>query len=200
MTGRLIFLVEEPSMKALLDSLLPRLFPGWIAGQDFLCVPHEGKSDLDRSVPIKLRAWREPGVRFVIVRDNDNDDCLALKSRLTQVCKTCNRPDTLIRLVCQELKSWYIGDPAALARAFNDQKLNTQTLRQRFAEPDTWQKPASELRRLIPSFQKIGSARLMAKHLDAANNRSPSFQVFVNGVSRVVQEMEDYGSNNRFVS
>ena len=42
MSGRLVFLLEEPSMKTLLDGLLPRLFPCWQAGTHFLCVPHEG--------------------------------------------------------------------------------------------------------------------------------------------------------------
>ena len=81
MQGRLILLVEEPSMKVLVDGLLPRLFPGWQKGTHFLCVPHEGKSDLDKSVPRKLKEWKFPGDRFVIVRDNDNADCVVLKAR-----------------------------------------------------------------------------------------------------------------------
>ena len=51
---RIIFLLEEYSMKVLLDGLLPRLVPGL----QFLCVPHEGKQDLEKSVPRKLRASR----------------------------------------------------------------------------------------------------------------------------------------------
>lgn len=72
MNGCIVFLLEEPSMKALLEGMLPRLFPGL----NFQCVSHEGKSDLDKSIPRKLRAWREPGVRFIIVRDNDNANCI----------------------------------------------------------------------------------------------------------------------------
>ena len=78
MQGRVIFLLEEPSMRALLDGWLPRLFPGWVDGQHFQCVPHEGKSDLDRSISRKLAAWRIPGDRFVIVRDNDSANCIDL--------------------------------------------------------------------------------------------------------------------------
>lgn len=55
--SRVVFLLEERSMKELLEGLLPRLFPGL----PFLCIPHEGKRDLERSIPRKLRAWREPG-------------------------------------------------------------------------------------------------------------------------------------------
>lgn len=40
--GRIVFLLEEPSMQALLEGLLPRLFPQL----RFLCVPHDGKTDL----------------------------------------------------------------------------------------------------------------------------------------------------------
>ena len=76
--SRVVFLLEEYSMKVLLEGLLPRLVPCL----PFLCVPHEGKQDLERSIPRKLRAWREPGVRFVVVRDNDGSDCRALKARL----------------------------------------------------------------------------------------------------------------------
>ena len=76
MAGRLVFLLEEPSMKRLLEGLLPRLMPGLVAGHHFVCVPHEGKSDLDRSIPRKLSAWQIPGDRFVVVRDNDGADCV----------------------------------------------------------------------------------------------------------------------------
>ena len=65
-------------MRVLLDSLLPRLFPGL----SFLCVPHEGKTDPERSIPRKLRRWREPGVlRFAVVRDNDGGNCCARHNR-----------------------------------------------------------------------------------------------------------------------
>ena len=65
--SRIVFLLEEDSMKVLLEGLLPRLFPGL----SFLCLSHEGKQDLEKSIPRKLKAWREPGVRFVVVRDQD---------------------------------------------------------------------------------------------------------------------------------
>lgn len=190
MNGRIVFLLEEPSMKTLLVGLLPRLFPGWTEHQHFLCIAHEGKSDLDLSIPRKLQAWRIPDDRFVIVRDNDNADCFDLKSRLSAVCEACARPDTLVRLVCQELESWYIGDLAALALAF-DPKLDTPALRKRYAEPDTWQKPSKELERLIPEFQKGSGARLMSRHLREVGNNSHSFNVFIAGLKRLAEEMGD---------
>lgn len=193
MNGRIVFLLEEPSMKTLLLGLLPRLFPGWVEHEHFVCIPHEGKSDLDKSIPVKLKAWRVPGDRFVIVRDNDNADCIDLKTRLLQVCETSGRPDSLVRLVCQELESWYVGDIEALALAF-DPLLDTPALRKRFAEPDTWQKPSKELERIIPEFQKGAGARLMAQHLRETGNLSRSFNVFVDGLKRMAGQMGYQGA------
>jgi len=189
MQGRIIFLLEEPSMRVLLDDWLPRLFPGWVAGQHFQCVPHEGKSDLDRSIPRKLAAWRIPGDRFVIVRDNDGANCIDLKARLLGLCRQGGRPETMVRLVCQELESWYLGDLAALAAAFDAQKVNTPAHRKRFAFPDEWLKPSVEVKRLVPAFQKISGARAMGCHLNPDSNVSHSLQIFVKGVRRVASDM-----------
>ena len=64
---KLIFLLEEPSMKYLLDELLPRIFPPDVT---FQTIPHHGKRDLERSIPRELRAWEEAGdIRFVILHD-----------------------------------------------------------------------------------------------------------------------------------
>lgn len=190
MQGRLIFLLEEPSMKRLLDGLLPRLMPGWVAGQHFLCVPHEGKSDLDRSVPRKLAAWRVPGDRFVVLRDNDSAVCEEVKARLTKLCVDSGRADTLIRLVCQELEGWYLGDLDALAKAYDDPRVCAPAARKRFADPDEWAKPSVEVQRLLPNFQKGQASQRMGHALrDGGDNRSRSYQVFLEGVRRVAAEM-----------
>ncbi|WP_240669075.1 DUF4276 family protein [Dyella sp. M7H15-1] len=176
-------------MKALLNDWLPRLFSGWEEGRHFQCLAHEGKSDLDRSIPRKLKAWRIPGDRFVIVRDNDNADCVALKARLRDLCKQSDRPQTLVRLVCQELESWYLGDLRALAVAFDAQHVDKPSQRKRYDQPDERRKPSVEVKRLVPSFQKISGARAMAQHLDPAINRSRSLQAFVQGVRRIAVQM-----------
>ena len=190
MQGRLVFLLEEPSMKHLLDALLPRLMPGWVAARHFLCVPHEGKSDLDRSIARKLSAWRIPGDRFVVLRDNDAAACEEVKARLIELCKANGRPDTLVRLVCQELEGWYLGDLDALARAYGDPRVCTSATRKRFVDPDAWAKPSVQVQRMLPAFQKGQAAKLMGRALgDAEDNRSRSFQVFLVGVRRVAAEM-----------
>ena len=190
MQGRIIFLLEEPSMKTLLEGLLPRLFEGWVKNTHFMCIAHEGKSDLDRSITRKLNGWRIPNDRFVILRDNDNADCFAIKAVISKQCKNTPHPDTLIRLVCQELEAWYLGDLNALSTAFSDSKLNKPANIKRFIDPDVIFKPSVELQRLIPSFQKGGGARLMSQHLSSGNNASKSYQHFLNGLQRLVANLD----------
>lgn len=179
--SRVVFLLEEQSIKVLLDGLLPRLFPDLL----FLCVPHEGKQDLEKSIPRKLRAWQEPGVRFVVLRDNDGANCQALKTRLMDLCRDSGRPDTLVRLACQELEAWYLGDLAALGHSFSRSDLQKLQGKKKFRKPDDLASPADEVRKLIPEFQKVSGARLLARHLSRDRNQSHSFCILLEGLERL---------------
>lgn len=179
--NRIVFLIEEYSMKVLLDGLLPRLVPGL----QFLCVPHEGKQDLEKSVPKKLRAWREPGVCFVVLRDNDGGDCRELKDRLVTLCRHSGREDSLVRIACQELEAWYLGEPAALADVFGNEQLRNMGSKARYRDPDAVVRPSEEIEKLVPEFQKVSGARRMAKRLSREGNSSRSFQVLIEGIFRL---------------
>ena len=168
-------------MQALLEGLLPRLFPAL----SFLCVPHSGKTDLERSLRGTLRNWNVPGDRFVIVRDNDNSDCVAVKQRLRSLCREGRREDTLIRIVCQELEAWYLGDPGAMAVAFGDDRLNSISNQARYRDPDTLDHPSRIVTNLVDGYGKVSGARLMAQHLSPERNRSHSFSVFLTGIERL---------------
>ena len=185
MTGRIVFLLEERSMKVLLQGLLPRLFPDL----RFLCVEHEGKQDLEKSVPRKLRAWREPGVRFLVLRDNDGADCRKVKARLQELCRKGGREDTIVRIACQELEAWYLGDTDALAEAFDRDALRRISDRARFRDPDTVVQPSGALRDLVPGFQKVSGARRMANFLSPESNRSASFRCLLQGIDRLRDEI-----------
>jgi len=177
--NRFVFLLEEYSMKVLLDGLLPRLFPDL----PFLCIPHEGKQDLEKSVPRKLRAWREPAVRFIVIRDNDGGDCQALKMRITKLCHEGGRDDALVRIACQELEAWYLGEPDAMAEAFGDDELRLIGNRAGYRVPDDVQQPSAEIAKLVPNFQKVTGARKMALKLSRNRNKSRSFQLLMKGVA-----------------
>ena len=172
-------------MANFLGELLPRLFPNLL----FQCVPHKGKAHLEQSIPRKLRAWREPGVRFVAMRDQDSGDCHAVKARLREKCEQGGRADALVRIVCRELEAWYIGDAEALAVAFPGaaKRMRRKLQKRRFDDPDKVVQPAKALSTLVPQFQKRSSARSLGRHL-SRQNRSRSYQVFLAGVQRLLSE------------
>ena len=180
-----VFLVEELSMADFLNELLPRLFPDL----EFRCVPHEGKTDLEGSLVRTLRSWRTPGVRFVVMRDQNGGDCHSVKAKLNDLCAQGRRPDSLVRVVCRELEAWYIGDEGALAAAFPAaaNRIGQGLRKRRFRNPDEVTQPAKALSDLIPHFQKQSGARSLGRHL-SQQNRSRSYRVFLAGVERLLSE------------
>ncbi len=184
--SKLVFLLEEPSMKEALKGLLPRLLPDNI---ECRYIPHEGKRDLEKSIPRKLRAWREPGVRFVVVRDQDNGPCKNVKRRLLELCERGDRSDTLIRIACRELESWFLGDLAAVEAGMGVGNLAKMQNKRKFRDPDRLGSPSAELKRLAPAYQKISGARSIGTHLDPDRNRSHSYRVFIEGLRSLVASM-----------
>jgi hypothetical protein len=184
----LVFLLEELSMKAFLDGLLPRLLPD---GVDYKLIPHAGKADLERSIPRKLRAWRAPDARFVVVRDQDGGDCVAIKGRLLDLCRGAGRSGTLVRIACQELEAWYLADLAAVDVAYGT-TLQRRQQRQKFREPDRLGSPSRELNTLVPAFGKVRGGRLLGPLLDIENTRSTSFKNFVRGLRALLETRHDH--------
>lgn len=182
---KLIFLLEEQSMKYFLDGLLPRILPAEIK---FLTIPHEGKTDLQKSLIAKLRGWNEPDVKFVVVQDQDSNDCKKLKEKLLDLCKNSQK-DVLIRIACHELEAWYFGDMEALSRVYGVDLSNVKR-KNKYRIPDAIVNPKAELRRLLPGHQQIAGARMLAPIIEIENNSSVSFQMFIKGVKRLV-ESED---------
>jgi hypothetical protein len=132
-------------------------------------------------------------VRFVIVRDNDGADCRELKTSLVGLVPAARREHTLVRIACQELEAWYFGDPASLAAAFQDPELSSLGTRARFRVPDEVQQPAAALADLVPQFQKISGARAMGRVLRREGNASRSFQVFLEGIDKLMDRRASLG-------
>jgi hypothetical protein len=180
----LVFLLEEPSMKVFLEGLLPRLLPADIP---FTLIPHEGKSDLEKSLPRKLRAWRTPDTRFVVVRDQDSGDCRAIKARLQALCTEAGRPETLVRIACRELEAWFIADLATVGLAFQRPSLAALQDKEKYRTPDRLGSPSRELEQLVPGYGKVSGGRALGPVLDLDNARSPSFRHFVSGIRRMLE-------------
>ena len=177
---KIIFMVEEQSMKEMLDIILPKILPDDV---ESLIIPHNGKSDLQKSIPKKMRVWRSPGDKFIIIHDQHSNDCKSLKEDLKILCQN-SRNDFLIRIVCVELESWYFGDLDAVSRAY-DENFVPISLKRKYREPDRIANAKDELRKLVPTYQPISGAKKIAVHMNINNNTSKSFKMFVSGVKKM---------------
>lgn len=182
---KLVFLLEEPSICGLLEVLLPRVLP---EGTPFILIPHEGKSDLEKSIPRKMRGWNEPDVHFIVVRDNDGADCRVLKERLVTLCREGGRPESLVRIICQQLECWYLGDLPAIESAFGLSGLGAQQNKVKYRHPDRLTNSSDLMKHLVKGYGKIITARKIAPHFVPERNRSESLRVFIDGICRIATE------------
>lgn len=178
---RLVFMLEEESAMHFLKALLPSLLPPCV---EFLCIPHQGKGDLQSSLPRKFKGWHKPNDFFVILQDQDNCDCVALKDELRDLCKAVRSHSPLIRIACRELEAWYFGDLAAVQKAFPKFNVATHMGKAKFRNPDEIHKPSEELKKMIKGFSKTGAAGQIAMHMDLASNKSTSFNAMRTGVKK----------------
>ncbi|MBF0132357.1 MAG: DUF4276 family protein [Magnetococcales bacterium] len=176
---QLVFFLEEASAKALLQELLPRFLPDI---ETPLFIVFEGKQDLEKQLPRKLRNWQQPNSRFVVLRDKDSGNCCEVKEKLRNLSREGGHPQTLIRIACRELESWYLGDLAAVEKALSARGAAKQQTNLKFRNPDKLGNPVQELTRLAPSYQKIAGSRAMGKVMTREGNTSHSFNVFIKGI------------------
>lgn len=180
---KIIFLLEEPSMKEVLNTLLPKILPHDVL---FQLVPHQGKSDLRKSISNKLRSWNEPDVKFVVLQDQDLNDCKALKQDLKTLCDK-NRAGVQVCIACKELEAWYLGDLSAVEQAYG---INLNKVRKKFKTPDSIDAPKEHLYELLRGrgHSQISGARRIAAHMNVSGNISESFNFFVSKVRKMATD------------
>lgn len=180
----IVFLLEEPSAREMLQGLLPRILS---TNHSVRYIVFEGKQDLDKQLVRRLRGYLVPGARFVILRDKDSSDCLALKAELQRKCQEAGRSDSLIRIACHELESWYLADLSAVSTGLGIDDLKPFQNRTKYRSPDDLTNAAEELEKLTNGvYQKISGSRAIGPLLDPDNSRSRSFAVFVAGLRRLI--------------
>lgn len=188
---RVEILLEEPSMEEVLKNILPKILPeGYKLDENVFLRPHNGKSDLRKSIPNKVRAFSkyyEP-VKIIILHDQDNVlDCKNLKNSILELCKDEKNNfylPCLVRIVCQELESWYIGDLEAIEKAYTSFRSEKYKNKKEFRNPDIIEKPSQTMKHILPNFQKIQTAKDVSKYMDINNNKSESFCFFISGIQK----------------
>jgi len=185
----LVFLLEEPSAKAMLESLLPRVLN---AGTTFRCIPFEGKQDLEKQLTRKIRAYQNPLARFIVLRDQDSHpNCLQVKQRLLKLCHASGKAEKcLVRIACTELEAFYLADLAAVESALNIHGLARQQQSRKFRSPDALGSPSKELQALTKGhYEKVAGSRAIGHHLSLDNQRSPSYRNLLAAIRRMEGEL-----------
>lgn len=181
----LVFLLEEPSAKAMIEGILPKIILE--ANINVRYIIFEGKQDLEKQITRKLQGYNNPNATFIILRDQDSGDCQVIKTKLQQKCKDANRFQVIIRIACRELESWYLADLEAVEKAFNKTNLSRLQNKNKFRNPDNLESPSKELKSLVPEYQKINGSRMIAPYLNLDNTRSLSFYHFISAIKKVIQ-------------
>jgi hypothetical protein len=138
----------------------------------------------------------------IVVVDRDRRDCMEFKRELIVLWKACRpRPQTLFRIAIEELEAWFLGDAQAVHAAYPQAPLKAlEAIENPDAIIGAWEKMAD----LVYSgganalkkqgYPIIGQAKAkwaeaIASHMNVEANRSRSFQVFRDGVRRLVDRL-----------
>lgn len=189
MKKEIVFLLEELSARALLESLLPRVLSAEVG---FRLVHFEGKQELEKQLERKIRGYQNPQARFLVLRDQDSfPNCVDLKNRLLALCMASGRQSAcLVRIACTELETFYLADLQAVEQALDLKGLASQQLSNKFRVPDRLGSPSHELRTLTRKrYEKVAGSRAIGHCLQLDNDRSASFRHLVAGIRRLESEL-----------
>ena len=180
------FLVEEPSMKNFLNVILPKILPeGYHLNNNCFIRDHQGKTHLQKEIPIKVRAYQfySVPVKVIIIHDQHSSECKELKITLEELVNINSNLPFLVRIVCRELEAWYLGDMEAIEKAYPNFKASRYKKWAKFRNPDLCN-AAYEIKQLIPNFQKGMASKEISKHLNLDHNNSKSFNIFISGIKK----------------
>ena len=176
----LVFCLEEPSAREMLSGLLPRVLPeGWTSQ----FIVFEGKQDLLKRLELRVRKWCVPDSRFLVLCDQDSDDCKRLKRRISSILLSTGKISK-IRIACHELENFYLGDLVAVERGLECPGLAKLASKAQCRHPDMIANAPEMLKRVSGyAYQKCAGSRSIAPYLDVCgNNRSTSFNALLSAI------------------
>jgi len=181
----LVFFLEEPSAEEMLKGVLPMILPDNVFPKYII---FQGKQDMEKHLVKRLRGWCTPDTRFVVIRDQDAADCHDVKAKLVDLCNEGGKPDTLVRVACHELESFFLGDLAAIETGLKIKGLARRQFSRKFRDPDKLVNPVQEINRLTNyRYQKKSGSRVIGPHLQLEVNRSRSFLILISGIKRLLE-------------
>ena len=178
----IVFFLEGPSERDFLKAFLPAHLPKRI---HLHYQVFQGKRDMEKRLGLRMRGWRYAKTGFIVLRDQDSGDCLAVKNELKKICDSAGYPNAVVRIACKELETFFIGDWAAVASAFNKPALAKLGAKAMYRQPDLLGSPSGELKKHISQYQKRDGARRIAAYMDPDRNKSHSFGVFMRSIQQI---------------
>ena len=187
--NEVVFFLEEESAKALLEQIFPLLIsPESQVRPRFIVF--EGKQDLEKQLPNKLRGYVNPRARFIVMRDQDKADCRKAKRSLAALCTQAGRPQTTVRIACRELEAFYLGDLKAVGLGLDISGLDGKQNKAKFRDPDRLVCPSRELEKLTSNrYHKVAGSRAIASHLNLQAPRSRSFHHLIQAIRRASDDL-----------
>ncbi|MCX7735758.1 MAG: DUF4276 family protein [Candidatus Kapabacteria bacterium] len=195
------FLVEELSMRSVLDNLLPRMV---INNHTYRVITYQGKTDLLRKLPSTLKAyskWIDKDFKIIVVVDLDKDDCHKLKERIEKIAIDSNLIpksqgikdfNIMIRIAMKELESWLLGDPDAIKSAYP--KIGNIKKSDKLNNPDAIDNTWEYFEKIFQSkgyfktgLRKIEVANNISSFMEPIKNKSKSFNVFWTGIVEILK-------------
>lgn len=208
-------LVEDSSGERLLAQLLPQIIGEQGAPHTWRLKAYKGigripqglsaKADPAKRIlldqlPRLLQGYgKTPGIdAVVVVLDTDRRNCKEFLKELIAVVGGCKpAPRTLFRLAIEEVEAWYLGDRAALLKAFPRAKREVLDRYVQDSVCGTWELLADAVHAggaaaikkagwPLPGQIKHEWAEKMGPLMSLDQNVSPSFGKFRDGLSRMI--------------
>jgi hypothetical protein len=182
---------EEASAKNVFQELLPKILPENVF---FRIYSHQGKRDLEKALKHTLPSIsRIPDSKILITYDQDSSDCKDVKDHLISLFTDNCQCDCLVRIVCKELESWFLGDLDAIKLAYPRFKPEHHQSKAEFRNVDNITQPNKLLLRIIPEYAdretlpKLETSENISRHMDISRNNSQSFNNTISAIRRLTQ-------------
>jgi len=205
------FLVEDQSGKRALEILVPKLIKDEITHRihSYKGIGHipkdlYPKSDASKRIlldrlPQLLKGYGsvQAGWYIVVVCDLDDRDKHQFLSEFNRILDACNpKPETCLCLAIEEIEAWYLGDLAAVRKAYPFAKNTVLNDYENDSICGTWELLADAVYKggckslLKKGWQAVGVqksiwAETISQHMNVDCNLSPSFQFF-NSIMRSI--------------
>lgn len=194
MSKKIVFLLEEESVKAMLEEIVPKINPNL----ELYYINFKGKQKFKKRFVNKIKYfYNDPNknTTFIVLLDKDSSDCKQLKNKLQEKLNSgigqrqnqyfYDNKKVYIRIVCSELESFFLGDLQAVGKAYSKGKLSNFQQKEKFRNPDNLTNAKEELKKLVNYSSYIDGSRKISSYMDINNNQSTSFNLLIKTIQEI---------------